>query len=66
MPFDWKEFDRVLKEYEERFGDGLPTEQMPPADLENAVQIMRECMRTGKPYELPEGVRKLIEQGVLF
>lgn len=53
MPFDWKEFDRVLKEYEERFGDGLPTEQMPPDDLENAVQIMRECMRTGKPYDAP-------------
>ena len=56
--FDWKEFDRLLVEYDERFKEVLPTEQMPPQDFRNAIEIMREALRTGKPYEpppLPEG-----------
>lgn len=47
---DWEQFDRLLAQYNERFEDGLPTEQMPQADFANAVEIMRECLRTGDPY----------------
>lgn len=27
---------------------------------------MRECLRTGKPYELPANVRRLIDEGAIF
>ena len=50
---DWQEFNRLLAEYDERFEEGLPTEQMPPADFRNAIEIMRESLRNGVPYEPP-------------
>ncbi len=50
---DWQEFDRLLTQYDECFEEPLPTEQMPPQDFKNAVKIMREALRTGKPYEPP-------------
>ena len=55
---DLKEFNRLLAEYDEHFEEGLPTEQMPPSDFNNAIEIMREALRTNIPYEpppLPEG-----------
>lgn len=50
---DWQEFDRLQEEYTQRFEEGLPTEQMPPTDFKNAIEIMREALRTGKAYESP-------------
>ena len=41
------------EKYEERFGEILPTEEMSPHDLENAVAIIEECLKTGIPYEAP-------------
>ena len=59
-------FDEAQEKYAERFGDILPTEEMPPSDLANLVSIVEECLRTGKPYELPSDVRRLIDEGAVF
>ncbi len=51
------EYNRLLREHLKRFGRGLPY-LLPAKDEENIIEILRECLRTGKPYEpppLPEG-----------
>lgn len=63
---NWVEFDKLSIEYKERFGAHLPTELMPPSDFARSVEIMRECLAKGKPYELSEKTRQLIERGAKF
>ena len=63
---DWKAFDRLSQEYQETFGECLPTESMPREDFERVIEIMRECLESGKAYELPEETRRLIDQGAVF
>lgn len=63
---NWAEFDEVSLQYQDRFGECLPTEQMALKDFENAVAIMRACLANGKPYELPEKTQRLIDQGAKF
>ena len=46
------EYYRLLREHLERFGRGLPY-LLPAQDQENIIEILRECLRTGKPYESP-------------
>lgn len=48
------EFHKVQQEYQSKFGDILPTEEMPPGDLENIIQIARQCIRTNIPYNPPK------------
>ena len=57
MKWGSEEFNSLLEEYIERFNKGIPV-AMPPKDEENFGEIMRECLRTGNPYEpppVPEG-----------
>lgn len=52
-----KEFDDLLEKYIERFNKGIPV-ALPPEDEKNFEEIMREALRTGKPYSpppVPEG-----------
>ena len=63
---NWKEFGELSLDYAKKFGESLPTEMMPPEDFDNAIEIMRECLKTGKPYEIPESTEKLLEQGAIF
>ena len=63
---DWAEFDRLSLEYKKKFNVHLPTELMPPAEFSRANEIMRECLASGKPYELPANIRRLMERGALF
>ena len=51
------EFDNLLEAYIERFNKGMP-DSLPPEDEKNFEEIIREALRTGKPYEpppVPEG-----------
>ena len=45
-----EEFDRMLKEYEELFGEELGTE---PSNfsLKEWIEIIKECIRTKERYE---------------
>lgn len=61
------EHDLLDLQYRIKFPDaeGIPLmiTRMSEAEWRAA---MRECLKTGKPYELPAEVEKLIEQGVNF
>ena len=47
--FQWMEFDLLNEEYEKRFGDCIGTMQVSVnAELNEEI---RECLRTGKPYD---------------
>ena len=56
------EFGRLLKEYEEKFGEGLTTEPSCWSD-EEWIKILKNCIEqnidfyelTGEPRELEEG-----------
>lgn len=48
------EFHKVQQEYYFKFGDILPTEEMPPDDLENIIKIARQCIRDNIPYKVPK------------
>lgn len=45
------EYLEMCEKYEKRFGrefDGIPY------DTEERIEIMRECLRSGKPYDLSQ------------
>lgn len=64
---DWeKVFEKASDAYKKKFGESLPTEMMPSGDLENIEEIVRECLKTGKPYELSEEIQELLKLGAVF
>ena len=63
---DWAKFDELSEKYQETFGECLPTELIPQKDLKKAIEIMEQCLKTGKPYELPADTEQLLEQGAVF
>ncbi len=48
------ELRNAQQEYHSKFGDILPTEEMPPDDLENIIKIVRQCIRDNTPYKVPK------------
>ena len=59
------DIDILMDEYEEGFDEVIPlkTVHMSEAVLKETLQ---ECLRTGKPYELPESIKNSINIGVEF
>ena len=60
--FDTKEFDRLLEEYIARFGQGVPI----GISERKFIGIMRECLRTGKPYEYQQEILDAVKNGALI
>lgn len=59
------EIERLLEEYVRQFGEALPLSMVHMTE-EDLLQVLRDCLSKGKPYELPEDVRRLMEQGIEF
>ena len=59
------ELDRLMDEYEERFGEMIPLKMVHFTE-EELKRTLRESLKSGKPYELPDDVKRLIEQGADF
>lgn len=59
MPVEAREFLYTRDDYEAMFGRGsFPSEVTNGLSFEEMTEIMRQCMKEGKPYkepELPEG-----------
>ena len=53
-------------QYECRFGEQLTYNFMSIRTEEHLTTALRECLKTGKPYEIPESAEKLLEQGAIF
>lgn len=48
-----KEYSRLQKEYERRFGLQLVFHVV-GHETRSHIEVLRECLRTGKPYEHPD------------
>ena len=48
-----KEFERLRKEYRKRFGKNIVFCAVGGPD-EEPIDIIRRCLETGKPYEMPD------------
>ena len=59
------ELDRLMDEYEEQFGEMIPLKMVHFTEEELKL-LLRECLRTGKAYELPDKIKELLPQGVEF
>ena len=61
------EHDLLEMQYRIKFpnAEGIPRFIVHMADTEWR-KTMRTCLKTGKPYELPADIQKLIEKGVDF
>ena len=61
------EHDRLALQYKIKFpnADEIPLMIMRMTEKEWR-QTIRECLKDGKPYELPDDVKKLMEQGAIF
>ena len=59
------ELDRLMDEYEERFGKMIPLKMVHFTEEELKL-LLRKCLRTGKAYKLPDKVKDLMSQGVEF
>lgn len=66
-PRNMSEWDFLDLQYKVKFPDdeGIPLMMVPMTEDEWKL-TMRKCLRSGKPYELPEDVVKLVEEGVDF
>ena len=59
------EFEGLLEEYMRQFDEAIPLSMVHMTN-EELLDVLRECLSTGKPYELPEDVRRLMEQDIEF
>lgn len=61
------ELDFLNMQYRYQFpdSDGVPL-MVVPMTGDELKRTLRSCLRTGKPYELPADVERLIEQGAVF
>lgn len=59
------ELDKLIDEYEERFGEMIPLKMVHFTE-EELTFLLRECLQTGKAYELPDKIKELISQNVEF
>ena len=44
-----KTFDQMMSEYVDKFDEAFPARMV--SDPEAAMEIMEECLKTGKPYD---------------
>ena len=49
-----KTFIELTKAYKERFGESIGLPEPGHLGYSDMIPIIRECLKTGKPYEWPE------------
>ena len=59
------ELENLIDEYENNFGEMIPLRMVHISEGE-LIKILRECLASNKPYELPDEINSLIEQGAVF
>ena len=47
--------DKLLKQYAEQFGEQFPAMLCRGCDDEELEEIIKECLKKNKPYEVGEG-----------
>lgn len=60
------EVEFLQAQYKAKFGEVLTYDYMSIHTEEELITALRECLKTGKPYELPADVKALVEQGAAF
>lgn len=60
------EVEFLQLQYQAMFGESLTYNFMTIYTEEELLTALRECLSSGKPYELPDDVKQLIEQGADF
>lgn len=56
----------LQRQYKIKFGEELGYNYMTIHTEQDLLTALRECLATGKPYELPGDINKLIDQGTVF
>ena len=49
---EWPIIGHLLHEYNEKFGDCFPIYDAPWGTAEELEKMLRECIESGKPYEI--------------
>ena len=57
--------EELMERYEEKFGEMIPLKMIHMTEDE-LEETLDECLKTGKAYELPEDIKRLMELGVEF
>ena len=60
------EISFLQAQYEAEFDETLTYNYITIHTEEELITALRECLETGKPYELPADVQQLVEQGAVF
>lgn len=60
------EVEFLQLQYQAMFGEDLTYNFMTIYTEEELLTALRESLKSGKPYELPDDVKQLIEQGANF
>lgn len=60
------EVEFLQLQYQAMFGEDLTYNFMTIHTEEELLTALRESLKSGKPYELPDDVKRLIEQGANF
>ena len=58
--------DFLQLQYRIAFGETLTYDFMGLRKEKELIAALRESLKTGKPYELPNNVKRLLDQGVVF
>ena len=72
LTFSKKSFSQMSEveflqlQYQAAFGESLGYNFMTIHTEEELLTALRESLKSGKPYELPDDVKRLIEQGANF
>ena len=53
------ELEKLLEEYEAKFGEGMPLFMAHFTEKE-LLKTLRNCLETNKPYELPADVKEIL------
>ena len=53
------ELDELIEQYEEKFGEMIPLKMISLSEKQ-LEQILRECLKICKPYEMDEETKKLM------
>lgn len=54
------EFDKLFKQYRERFGEPLPLMMLQGCSNEYMAELIKESLESGEPYD------PVIEPGILY
>ena len=60
------EIEFLQMQYQAKFGESLTYNFMSIHTEEQLLAALRECLNSGKPYELPAETRRLMKQGAIF